>query len=692
MIRPEDGRDAVELLDVAIENAQLPGERLIPRLFALTCQVLLQGSGLQQHGGSGSRTTTGGGRCLNDMHKQICKLLDHHKTFFFNDIEFTSHQVNDTCSQFIIGLVLESNQTRIRLSKQRQNQIQALMKRLDELYSDPSVPLAATWISCNAYIMFYCNQGRPDEALKLLQWMVETSPTHPVDLIPRVNAFATTISAFAKVGNGPEKSMEVLDWMLTLYDEGKGPAPKSSCFNALLDAWVKSGRRDAGIRAEQILDWMQQLHDTKGMETAPNIISWNTAINVWGNSPVADAAENAEALLRKMISQFEAGSSVEPENISFISVMNAWANSGRKNAPDRVIMLLDLMRNMAKGSNSLQINSYAYSVLLKAYEKTERPVSTQESNHAVLQILGALDQIKVEGIEATPAIHNGAIMALCNFSVVSAVLYFIEVEESYRTGKATIDVRTFNSGLSAMAILNRQDASDRATDVLDRMKRYSKSDRSVTPDQTTSNVMLKLLSRSPSTDGAARADDLLADMESQIHFQCTQASYVTVVIAWGRSDDRGKFDRIKALLARYRAKASSGTVANPTSPNVYNAVLSVCRHNEIIDLNERALDMVGYTLDMLRDDDLVRPDETTYLTLFQAFHRLLGHSDIQHLRGVLEREIGYCIKDGLVSKAIVEVIYQACPALFSSLFGENVPPDEVKIPAAWSKKLRKEKV
>jgi hypothetical protein len=226
-------------------------------------------------------------------------------------------------------------------------------------------------------------------------------------------------------------------------------------------------------------------------------------------------------------------------------------------------------------------------------------------------------------------------------------------------------------------------------DILERMKQYSKRDPSVTPDQTTSNVILKILSRSPSADAAARADGLLADMESHKYFESSQASYVTVIIAWGRSNDRAKFDRVKALLGRYREKVASRAITNPSSPNVYNAALSVCRHNSEVDMRLQALAMLYYTLGMLREDESVHPDETTYLTLFQAFHGLVEDTDKRY--EVFEREIASCIKDGMVSKPIADVVYQACPLLFSSLFGEKETPREVKIPHSWSNSLRKER-
>jgi hypothetical protein len=674
-LSPTEGPISLELLNVAIANANLPNERLIPRLFSLACQVMV---------GSGHPLA------LNEVIRQLWRLLDNQADFLTNDLPYNSHHVNDACAQYINGAVLESKRKKDKLSRERQIHIEKLMKRLGELYDDPSVPLVANIDSCNAFVMFLCNQGRPKEAYQQLKWMVDTSLDHPVEILPRVSSFTATISAFARTE--PETSFEILQWMLDLHRTGSGnvPAPNTSCFNGLLDAWAKSGRKDAGEKTEQTLEWMQQLHDTEGLDTAPDEVSFNCCINAWANSPIPNAANHAESILRRMITMYENGSDVVPSNFSFNSAMNAWANSGARDAPDRVSNLLDLHTSMAKeSSTSLEVNSYSYAIVLKAWENVGTDGDKRRSDNYVLKILDALDQMERDRIEKTPAIHNSAIMAISKFSMLSAILYFQEVEESYRNGKAAMDVRTFNSGLSIMASLNKPDIAERSTDILDRMVQYSKADPSVKPNHTTSNVILKILSRSPSPSAAKKADELLRDMEAQRSFETSQASYVTVIIAWGRSDDECKFDRVQELLKRYHRSVKAGAITNSSSPNVYNAALSVCQHNADDEKTRpKALETALYALSELRNVKSVKPDEKTYLTMFRAMNRL-QEENLTERRETLDREFALCIKEGLVSRSILEALRDASPESFEQIFGPEGTPETVDIPHNWSKRSKR---
>lgn len=676
-LTPKEGPVSLDLLNVAIANANLPNERLIARLFSLACQVMV---------GSGHPLA------LNEVIRQLWRLLDNHSDFLTNDLSYNSHHLNDACAQYINGAVLESNRTKKKLPQERRKQIEKLMRRLADLYDDPSVPLVANIDSCNAFVMFLCNQGRPKEAYQQLKWMVDASTkNHPVEIFPRVMSFTATIAAFAK--EDPETSLEILQWMLDLHRAGSGniPAPNVSCFNGLLDAWAKSGRKDAGERAEQTLEWMQQLGDTEGLDTAPDEVSFNCCIDAWANSPVPQAASRAESILRRMIIMYENGSDVAPSKFSFNSAMNAWANSGTRDAPDRVSNLLELKKAMAKESSTeLEVDSYSYAILMKAWENVGTKSDHRTADGYVLKILDVVGQMEQDEIEKTPPIHNSAIMAISKFSMLSAILYFQEVEQSYINGKAVMDVRTFNSGLSVMAALNKPGIAERSMDILDRMMQYSKSDPSVKPNNTTSNIILKILSRSHSPSAAMKADDLLMEMENQRSFDTSQAliSFVTVIIAWGRSDDENKFDRVEGLLKRYQKSVQASAVAtNPSSPNVYNAALSVCQHNADDDkMKSRALKTAMYTLSELRKAKLAKPDEKTYSTLFRAINCLLDNN-LGERHEILEKEFAHCIKEGLVSRPILEAVHAGSPKLFEQIFGPGTIPKTAEIPRHWSKRL-----
>lgn len=292
-----------------------------------------------------------------------------------DDITYNSLQVNDACSQYINEIVLLSNRSRRKLSGSERQRILRLLNRLQDLYNDEAIPLTANEDWCNANVMFYCNQNMPQEAHKHLRWMVEQTDEHQVKITPPVMSFTATIAAYAKTD--PDKSLELLQWMLSMYKKRQKdrkncnnmPEPNSSCFNGVLDAWARSGRRDAGLKAEQTIDWMQQLHDTEGLPTKPDDVSYNSCINAWANSSHPDAPTRAEAILRKMVAMYQSGNEIVLSNFTFTSVMNAWANSQENDAPARISDLLDLLNQMASQVEDLEVNSFCYSVYIKAWEQ-----------------------------------------------------------------------------------------------------------------------------------------------------------------------------------------------------------------------------------------------------------------------------------------------------------------------------------
>jgi PPR repeat len=52
-------------------------------------------------------------------------------------------------------------------------------------------------------------------------------------------------------------------------------------FNAIIDAWARSGDRIAPRRAEQILDHMDELFLAGNKGVKPDTYTYNTLINCW---------------------------------------------------------------------------------------------------------------------------------------------------------------------------------------------------------------------------------------------------------------------------------------------------------------------------------------------------------------------------------------------------------------------------
>lgn len=115
-------------------------------------------------------------------------------------------------------------------------------------------------------------------------------------------------------------------------------------FNAVLDAWARSGDRVAPRRAEQILNHMDELFRAGNKGVKPDRYTYNTLINVWAKSGERGSAARAENVLLVMEKRFREGDQdFKPNTRTYTSVIDAWAKSGEKGAARRAEQILNNM-------------------------------------------------------------------------------------------------------------------------------------------------------------------------------------------------------------------------------------------------------------------------------------------------------------------------------------------------------------
>lgn len=693
---PSDGPLALELLNTALSNCfSQKNERLLPRLFSLTCQVMIR-----------SDYT---GATINEVHRQLWRLLNGHEQYFAtNDIRYNTHHVNDVCSYFIRHIVVNANKEKRKLDTMKSIQLQQLIDRLAELYCDPSVPLVANPYIDDSVIMLLCNQHKPREAYELLQKRVKISQSSNLCFDPLVSSFTSTINGYAKTSQ-PENALQIVEWMLLAQKEEsskrplanavKIPPPNVSCFNALLHAYARAGGDDAGFKAEQTLEWMEQICGSEHLDTMPNNISYNTCINAWARSNHPDAHIRAEILLRRIVSLGEAGNQVGPSEEAFTAVMNAWVNRIEKKkivneeVTDHVTRILDLMERISDDSNRLALSVVPYSVLIKAWEKTAQQRRGLEKQKCVDKVLQVVERMLAKGVAPRTEMYNSILTALGEIAPINAVFYFLELEQQYCDGTIQLDTQTFNCGLNAIAALNRPDAVQKATDILKRMFGYHRTDHSILPSTLTFNIILKVLSRSTShtPDAAVKADDLLTEMDNMPSVTPDFISYVTCIIAWGRSFEKNKMKRVTNLLHRYISSVEKRQDEECKSNiAVFNAVLSVCHHNLSPELKVESLDAAQVTMTELLKMKGVVPDQITYSSFFRVVKEGCPANipPTDSFLDLIEKNFIRCTSDGYITRDILTAIFHVVPAsVFANIVGENKDPTTLSIPKAWSRKV-----
>lgn len=140
-------------------------------------------------------------------------------------------------------------------------------------------------------------------------------------------------------------------------------------FNAVLDAWARSGDRVAPRRAEQILAHMDELCRAGNKGVKPDRYTYNTLINVWAKSGERGSASRAEIVLSGMEKRFRDGDQdFKPNTRTYTSVIDAWAKSGESGAARRAEQILNNMisRYEAAGDPDIKPNVHTANAVCNA--------------------------------------------------------------------------------------------------------------------------------------------------------------------------------------------------------------------------------------------------------------------------------------------------------------------------------------
>lgn len=86
--------------------------------------------------------------------------------------------------------------------------------------------------------------------------------------------------AYSHSDRAAERAQALVDEMFERHKcDGKSCFPDTICLTALINNWAKSGVKESAQKAEDVLDLMEQLYEDGHENAAPNLVSFNSAIN-----------------------------------------------------------------------------------------------------------------------------------------------------------------------------------------------------------------------------------------------------------------------------------------------------------------------------------------------------------------------------------------------------------------------------
>ena len=96
----------------------------------------------------------------------------------------------------------------------------------------------------------------------------------------------------------------------------------------MIRAWAKSHRVEAPDMADGLLRLMYDLYDDGWLDSGPNTMTYGVVLDAWSRSGRRDAVVRMESLLREMMDSY-IPDQVVPDRVCYQYVLNGWAKHDR---------------------------------------------------------------------------------------------------------------------------------------------------------------------------------------------------------------------------------------------------------------------------------------------------------------------------------------------------------------------------
>lgn len=306
-------------------------------------------------------------------------------------------------------------------SAQRADDILSHMERLFEAKSLDEPPDAYHYtIVCSAWGRSASDRG-PGRCLEILSHMKTRYKEGVRKAKPTVRTYNAVLDCLSR-SLLAERAEQLLYHMMSIAKNGdEDVRPDEYSFDAVINAYVHSNLRDAGMRAESVLE--------RGLEYAEEengpmlrLSSFTIILGYYARQDkVIDSPYRAEHILNRLISLFLSGhTGLSPHVSCFTSVMDAYEIQSQRNAGENSERLL---RNMIKlknnhGASHLVVNTGLVNRVLKAWVASS--AQNKDAAYRAERLLDFMEEKAREGDTSIMPSHKSYNLVLDAWSKSSA--------------------------------------------------------------------------------------------------------------------------------------------------------------------------------------------------------------------------------------------------------------------------------
>ena len=510
--------------------------------------------------------------------------------------------------------------------------VEELLQELERRFVATGDPqLQPDTVTYTTAIKAYVKQ--PEQCLRLLRIMHDKAAMGQTNVAPNVVTYNSVIRSFA--------SKPTRDNLMTATQimESMTVPPNSATYAELIFGWSASGLREAGHRAQKLLQELETLPSAKqnGVEF---IKLYNAVILAWGRAGTTDAAKRADDILRDLEVRYQNGDArASPNIVTYVSVADAYAKACLPDAEQKCEALLQRMQVLREaGLNKLNPNRVLYNSILNALAKSSQPSAIPKAEDLIAMMQ--------ESQECCPDIVTYATLIDCytkcsvGDSSDRADEILQHVEESYANGSQNSLLQPnavfYSAILQAYAKTATPQGARKAEALLRRNERLYHSGGSnythCKPHGILFNAVIDAVARSGLPDSGQHAEALLQEMEDKYQagddsFRVTRRSLNAVLLAY-RNDVHGG-QKAEYILRRMEELTNAGVYDVMPDVIAWNTAIGAIAHSHDPTAAERAQAMLDRMEDLYiknkksvgggKDVVLVRPDGITYSYVMEAW-------------------------------------------------------------------------
>lgn len=441
-------------------------------------------------------------------------------------------------------------------------------------------------VTYNTWMNAYAIQNNIAKVEEILQIMEEEIPEKI-----RVKDYNVLILANARQGRAKEAE-QIVKSMVDRYSSGQSLVlPDLVTYTMLLDAWSKSGEQGRGMRAEAILDSIEQRHIS--FDSAEYSSAYTTEWTVSGTYVAAMRAvihsgedkivERVEDIYNRLKER-----GITPDSYVYATLLDAYAIACPADASEKVQNIIEMMEENISDI-TLEDKTVVYNTALKLLKEIEGSdaITKAEELFQKMKSQGNVDEvtygtvfslytnkgdsvssakrvedlldemINEQGLAANTLHMNSAMNSLLRAgNIPKATEILDKMEEEYRNGNELMkpNVVSYTTLMNGWVKSDDPEKSTEAMKVFDKMNAMFKSgNKDAKPNFVSYVTLVDCIVKSGEAGAAERAEEAVKNMyesysQGDLEFRPNTRMVSTVIDCWSKSGDFNAGERAEMLL------------------------------------------------------------------------------------------------------------------------------------------------